>query len=372
MLPYFLLLFVPLLLQVLLQKSGKCIRINKKGTCINCNNIVLPAFFTLYTMLLVFRHETIGRDLPNYKYLFFLWGNESIKQIFSSLQECFFRFYCWLIYNFFTENYQAFLAITAVVTVIPIAVVYCRDKRYGYLKAALFVNMSTFIMFFSGIRQGMAIALGVLAYQALRDEKKKLYIAYAISAALIHHTGFMIFLYYPIVKEKIKKKDMIWIAPFGLVICILNRPLFFVLTSILRRFSDKYDGAVASTGAMGSFLLFLLFSIFSYIVMDENKMDEESFAFRNMLLIATVLQSFASLNTLAMRMNYYFIIFIPIAVGKSMEYVDTKYTQVARLSKIVIEVFFSVIFVYSTYRSYITGISTLDTIPYIPFWRGSV
>lgn len=372
MLPYFLLLFVPLLLQVLLQKSGKCIRINKKGTYINCNNVALPTFFSLYLVLLIFRHETIGRDLPNYKYLFFLWGSESINQIFSSMQECFFRFYCWLIYNFFSENYQVFLAITAAFTIVPIAVVYCRDKCYGYLKAALFVNMSTFIMFFSGIRQGMAIALGVLAYQALKDGKRNKYIAYALSAALIHHTGFMVFMFYPLAKAKIKKKDMIWIAPFGLIICILNRPLFFVLTSILRRFSDKYDGAVASTGAMGSFLLFLLFSIFSYVVMDENKMDEDSFALRNMLLIATILQSFASLNTLAMRMNYYFIIFIPIAIGKSMEYVDTKYTQVARLSKIVIEVFFSVIFVYSTYRSYITGISTLDTIPYIPFWRGSV
>ena len=31
---------------------------------------------------------------------------------------------------------------------------------------------------------------------------------------------------------------------------------------------------------------------------------------------------------------------------------------------------FTLIFVTSTYRSYVTGISTLDTIPYIPFWKG--
>lgn len=30
----------------------------------------------------------------------------------------------------------------------------------------------------------------------------------------------------------------------------------------------------------------------------------------------------------------------------------------------------SYMFIMNTYSSYVTGISALDTIPYIPFWRG--
>ena len=45
------------------------------------------------------------------------------------------------------------------------------------------------------------------------------------------------------------------------------------------------------------------------------KMDEEAFALRNILTFAMVLQSFASLNYLVMRMNYYYILLVPIALG---------------------------------------------------------
>ena len=70
-------------------------------------------------------------------------------------------------------------------------------------------------------------------------------------------------------------------------------------------------------------------------------------------------------------MNYYFILLIPMAVGKCLTFVDYKYAQVAKVGEIVICVFFTALFLYNTYISYITGVSALDTIPYVPFWKGS-
>lgn len=368
MVPYFLLLIVPLLFQIILKHTGKQIYIgNKKLT--DGNSVALPIFFFLFLLLLAFRKESIGRDLGNYKIIFYSIGKSEFLAD-SLISEPVYRVYNWVIYNFVSSNYQVFLAITAVLSVIPIAIVYNRDQSYGYLKSAIFVNMSTFIMLFSGIRQGLAMAIGMLAYLALTKGKKIQFILFAVIASLTHHSGFMVFLFYPLWHFRFKKKDLWWIIPCVLFVIAFNTQIFNFLSVFMASQSDSYGVLAGSTGAIGSFLLFLLFSVFSFFISDEKRMDDEAFALRNILIFATVIQSFASLNSLAMRLNYYFILLIPIAVGKSINNSKPEYIQIARLADIVICAFFTILFFVSTYNSYKSGISTLDTIPYVPFWKG--
>lgn len=368
MIPYFMLLFIPLLFQTVLITNGKEVYIgNKKLT--DGNIVAMPLFFIIFLMLLVLRHESIGRDLSNYKYFFNEIGRSDVFS-YSGISEPIYKIYNWLVYNYISTNYQVFLAITAVLSVVPIAFVYNRDKSQGYLKAAIFVNMSTFIMLFSGLRQGLAMAIGMLAYLALTKKKILRFFIFAFIASLTHHTGFMVFFFLPLYYFRFKKKDLFWILPSIALVLIFNDKIFDFLSKKLGEANDKYITVLGSTGALGSFLLFGLFSVFFYIIGDEDRMDDEAFALRNILLFATVLQSFASLNPLAMRMNYYYILLIPIAVGTSINCRSEKYKQVAKSGGIVVSVFFTLLFFINIYNSYITGVSSLDTVPYIPFWKG--
>lgn len=370
MIPYFALIFIPLFLQALLKVSRKQVLVGNRGSIIRAENIALPTFFVLFFLLLALRDDTIGRDLPNYHYIFSSWGWGTLQSVFAEPSELLFHLYCWLVYNCISKDFQVFLAITAALSIIPIAYVYNQDKSHGYLKIAVFVNMSTFIMLFSGIRQGLAMSFGLLSYQALKDKKTWRFILWSIVAILIHHTGFMVLLFYPLYRMRFHKRDLIWLVPLFLCILAFNRQIFNLISRFIGAFDDKYSTLAGSTGAFGSFLLFTLFTVFCYVIEDEDQMDEEAFALRNILTFAMVMQSFASLNTLAMRMNYYFILLIPHALGNSMRYVKPKYAQVARFAEFVIAAYFTLIFITSTYRSYVTGISALDTIPYIPFWKG--
>ena len=370
MIPYFALIFIPLFLQVFLKESCKQICVGSRGSIISAENIALPTFFVLFFLMLALRDDTIGRDLPNYYYIFLSWGWETLGSVFAESSELLFHLYCWVVYNFISKDFQVFLAITAALSVIPIAYVYNQDKSHGYLKISVFVNMSTFIMLFSGIRQGLAMSVGLLAYQALKDKRTLRFILWSVVAILIHHTGFMVLLFYPLYRIRFQKRDLIWIIPCFLCILAFNRQFFNLLSRLIGAYDDKYSTLAGSTGAFGSFLLFTLFAVFCYVVEDEEQMDEEAFALRNILTFAVVLQSFASLDFLAMRMNYYFILLIPMALGQSIRYSKPKYAQVARLAEFVIAAYFTLIFVTGIYNSYVTGISTLDTIPYIPFWKG--
>lgn len=370
MIPYFALIFIPLLLQVLLKESCTQICVGSRGSVISAENIALPAFFVLFFLMLALRDDTVGRDLPSYHYIFLSWGEETLGGVFEELSELLFHLYCWVVYNCISKDFQVFLAITAALSVIPIAYVYNQDKSHGYLKISIFVNMSTFIMLFSGIRQGLAMSVGLLAYQSLKNKRSLHFLLWSVVAILIHHTGFMVLLFYPLYRIRFQKRDLIWIIPFFLCILVFNRQIFNILSRLFGAFDDKYSAVAGSTGAFGSFLLFTLFSVFCYVVEDEEQMDEEAFALRNILTFAVVLQSFASLDFLVMRMNYYFILLIPVALGQSIRYSKPKYAQVARLAEFVIAAFFTLIFVTGIYNSYVAGISTLDTIPYTPFWKG--
>lgn len=370
MIPYFALLLIPLCIQFLLKVSHTQIRISKRGNIIDANGTVLPTFFFILFLLMVLRSDSVGIDLSNYKAIFNAIGNGRLLQSWYGVSEPVFLLYSWMVFHCISTDFQIFIAITATITVIPIAYIYIRDKTYGYMKAAIFVNMSTFIMLFSGIRQALAMSVGLLAYQALKENKTMRFFAWSLIVTGIHHTGFLTFLFYPLYKMRNQKRDLIWMVPTIAFIIVFNRPIFNLLSAFLGTYSDSYGTTAGSTGAFGSFLLFTLFTIFCYVIEDENKMDAEAFALRNILTFATVIQSFASLNPLAMRMNYYFILLIPYAIGKAIQCAKHKYMQVAKAGEIVIAVYFTYIFFSGTYHSYVTGISALDTVPYIPFWKG--
>lgn len=366
MIPYYLLLILPLVYMILSQNNrGRAKAVNHIAG--EKRNMAMFVFFAWLLLLLVCRDETIGRDLPNYKTIFY-YSRGGLPYVFSSWSEVLFRVYNWAVYQI-TENYQTYLAITAVLTIIPIGYLYVHSRGHSFLMIALFVNMSTFIMLFSGLRQALALGIGVIAYHCAKKRKKIAFILCVVVAQLIHHSGFMVAFMYPLYYLRIKRKHIPFIIPVIVVVLLFNNQIFSFLTSLLSA-NDKYDSTTTSTGVYGSFVLFALMAIFAYVITDESLCDEETLGVRNYLLLSVFLQCFAPVHTLAMRMNYYYILFIPFAMGKCIAYPRKSMRQVARLGEVVLCVFFTAMFFISTYQSYITGISALDTIPYKAFWKG--
>ena len=111
--------------------------------------------------------------------------------------------------------------------------------------------------------------------------------------------------------------------------------------------------------------LLVLFGVYSYVIPSEDKMDQDTVAMRNILLLSVVIQIFALLHPLSMRMNYYFLIFVPILIPKIASRSKGGYAQVAKLSVIVMTVYF----VYYFARKVILDVDSLNIFPYIPFWR---
>ena len=85
---------------------------------------------------------------------------------------------------------------------------------------------------------------------------------------------------------------------------------------------------------------------------------------RNFLLLSLMIQLFAPLNVLAMRMNYYYIIFIPLLLPRIIQCSSVKYRSIAAAGRNAMLAFFFVYF----FLTAKTG-GRLHTIPYHFYWE---
>ena len=357
---FYVLLLVPIIMQHFSVKrtyAGKLQSVYEKN-----NRNALAFFFIFLTVLVMLRHVRIGNDTRNYSAIFRGFSRMDWGQIWRSSMEVGFSYFNKII-SIFTKESQVYFAVTALVTVVMIYPTYKRLCTDASLTIVLFSIMSTFIMMFSGIRQMLAVGLGCIAYELTRKKKFVSFILIVLLAMSFHVSAFMLIFMYPLYYAKITKKWLLFIIPILSVIFVFNQPIFSALTMLLERYT-KYEGGIVSTGAYTMLVVFGAFAVFSFLVPDESKLGEEGIGLRNFLLLSIVVQMFAPLHTLAMRMNYYYIIFIPLLLPKVIESADVRWKQLARVGRYVMLVGFLVYFFFNAYNG-----KNLHVFPYHFFWE---
>lgn len=369
MIPYFILLIVPFLFCFVAKTRNKRKLIVGSSEKVAENNLAISVFFLILWILLACRGIEVGTDTENYKFYFGIHSNRYVHQIFNGDLEPLFKLINWLIGQV-TKDFQIYLAIIGAITLVPIVSLYNQDKRHSYLKIILFVNMSIFVVLFSGIRQSIAMSIGLIAFHFVKKKKLIYFLITVFIAIGIHTSAFMLFAMYPLYYFKLKKKHLYIIVPLIGTIYIFNQQIFTGLLNIMTLFSSRYDDytSLKNTGAVTMIICFAAFTMFAYVIPDEKKINDEFIGMRNFLLLVTILQCFAPLHTLAMRMNYYYILFVPIVVPMALNYADRRWKQVAKVAEIVMCVFFTFYFLLNVYNGSQTDGGSLNTYPYIPFW----
>lgn len=334
------------------------------------HSFAVSVFFLMLWLLLACRGVEIGKDTSNYELFFNRYNDSTFSQVVFGELEPVFAVLCWLIGKVVRGDFQLFLAVIAAITIIPIALLYNQDRRHSYLKIVLFLNMSVFVMLFSGIRQSMAMGIGLIAFHFVKQRKLVLFIIVVLAAMGIHQSAFILFTMYPLYYFKLKRKHALIVVPLIALVFLFNKPIFSALLGFMSLLGTKYDdyAVIESTGAITMIICFSFFTVFAYIIPNDKNAETEFIGMRNYLVMATILQCFAPLHSLAMRMNYYFILFIPVVIPKVLNYTDARWKEVAKLAEVVLCIFFTIYFVLNVYTGCRTDGGSLHTYPYIPFW----
>ena len=357
--PYVVLILLPILIQHMRVK-GATLYIARPGE--GNSRGALRLFFGLLLMMLIFRHQSVGIDMKNYIRIFeYIAGSSWSKALgrsaeigYSALNK---------VVSLFTRDFIWIQAAVAVLSVWFLARAYIRYSTDGALTIVLFAVLSNFVLLFSGLRQSIAISLGFLAFEQVRRRKFLPFLAVVSLAVLFHTSAFMLIFLYPMYHVRISKKWLLWVIPAMAVVFLFNRQIFGVLAVFLSMYT-KYDAQISSTGAYTMLILFGLFAVFAYLIPDEQELDPDTLGMRNFLLLAVVLQMFAPLHNLAMRMNYYYMAFIPLVIPRVIACRSRRWNQVAMAARHIMVAFFAVYFFATA-----PGDNVLHTFPYRFFWE---
>lgn len=351
MIPYFVLLGVPAMWALVSGVAAK-----KKQP----KNLII-FFFVWFFAMLALRSVVCGIDLSNYHFFYSIAKLYPFKNS-GELESGY--YFLESVVACFGGDFQVFLTVVAAITAGALMVLYRKESDIPYLTVALFVTVAPFSMFFSGLRQATALALVVPAYYATKHKKLILFLLSVAVAYSLHNSAFILLAMYPMYHVRLKRINLLWMVPTLAFVFAFRQQIFrFFLQFLGEKYIDRYS-YLESTGAYTVFILLLVFLLYAFFIPSEKTLDYDTVGLRNLLFLTAIIQSFASVHSLAMRMNYYYLLFVPIIIPRIAKRSSEGNKKIANLSVIVMCVFFTLYFFYKAYF----GEDVLRIYPYVPFW----
>lgn len=355
MAPFIILLTVP----IVIAPFTKNIKINR----VHLKYLPLFLFFVMLTTLIMLRHKNVGNDTSNYYYYFEEFSRMDWNTLLNRPGDVGFRVINKVI-SLISNDPRFFIAATGFIVSAMLYPTYRRLCTDSSLTIVLFCSLSTFGMMFSGIRQMLAVGIGVIAYEFTRRKWLIPFIIAVVVAMTIHSSAFMLAFMYPLYYAKITRKWLFFVIPVMSVVFVFNKQVFAFLGMVLEQFTN-YEAEQTNTGAYSMLILLVIFAVISYLLPGSEVLDQETNALRNFLLIALGVQMFAPLNYFAMRMNFFYLIFVPLLLPRIINNnTAEKYRQFGVVLRYVMLIFFFGYFLSVTNQG-----GGLHYSPYHFFWE---
>lgn len=304
------------------------------------DRITIVFFFTAYLLLLCLRDYSVGVDtygyVEEYEYTRLLgwgaamdYGDEEIGfKIFRMIVQCF-------------GGARLFVSIAAILIVVPVMYLYQKEAEGAIICVSFFLISLLFEMFFSGMRQSIAIALGVPAYYCVKKNLKIKYLLIIALACSFHRSAVVLLLLYPTYHLRITKRWLWAIIP-SMAFIVWQRDLLlgWIFQLAGEEYTYKYSYLTGDSGQVKLMILFMMISIYGYVVLDEKKAGKEDIGPRNILLLATCIHLFTPLHPTISRINYYFILFIPVAISRINNRCTKQMCELRTIATAVMPMFF--------------------------------
>lgn len=321
-------------------------------------------FFLIFLILLSLRSVFCGTDLLNYQGIFNYTSNLSFFNLIENYSNNNFLFYVLNKLSFILNNdFQFFIFICAFISVVPILFLYKKYSSDFLLTIALFLTIAPFQIFFSGLRQALALGFVALSFHFIKNKKCIYFIFTIIIASLFHQSAIYCIILYPLYYTNISKNWLLLVIPVICLSFVFKTQVFsFLINIVASSYFEKYN-IIEANGAYSIFILLFIFLIYSFIIPNKNKLDRDFIGLRNFLLLATLIQVFVSINPIIMRINYYLLLFIPLLIPKIKEYVNSYNLKSVNFISLFLIIFLLFYYFYNAYN----GSDALNIYPYISF-----
>lgn len=209
------------------------------------------------------------------------------------------------------DDWQFLLFVCAVLSIAPIFFYIKRKSTLPLLSVFILMGLPVFLMSYSGLRQAIAIAITVWSVKYIEEKRVIPFILAVLFASTFHKTALVFLVAYPLYYVRMNDLWKLVTVLFLPVVFVFKEPLFEVLSKLFK------DNAVANeTGAITLFLVFC--AVYIYLILLNKKFDETQNGVVNLFYVACVCQAFGGIFQTAMRVGYYFMIYLIVALPNTI------------------------------------------------------
>ena len=274
--------------------------------------VYIALMAVLHTFLCGWRYMYLTGDLRKYAWGYYTitesgWFSEDVLNEGRN-----FGFF-WLqkLFSTLTDgDFQVFLIFIAIVTELAVAVIIYRYSPAPWLSYLLWNCFGFYIFGFSAIKQALAMALVMLAFTGIMEEKPRRFLFWTLLAGCVHTPALVFLPAYWLAKSRLSIQKLIaYAVSAGLVFLFRNRIVIFI--------SDFYyeeTDFMVNEHVGGRFLMIVALLIVGVILRGfSGKNFSKLF---NLVFIAALIQMFSGFDNVFSRLaDYYFqflILYLPM------------------------------------------------------------
>lgn len=271
-------------------------------------------YFTPIFLLIALRHPSMGIDLGYFRSYGYLHSFDYISELplMSVLRMgSFLNYeYGYILFNKLVSiiypSRQLFLAICAFLSLYPFARLFKHYSNNSFLSFIIFLGLPVFLLTYSGLRQSIAIGLTAYSFPFIYDKKKFKFFLVVIFASFFHFSSILFLSAYPIYHLKLNRSLRFLSVLIIPVFIAFRFPLFNLFSRLLKQ-NATVDNNASFTLLIVFTLIYILLQFFAY-------KNNESIGFSNLFYIACLIQALASVNNIIIRVGYYFMPYLCIAL----------------------------------------------------------
>ena len=318
--------------------------------------------FLAVFLLFALRHPFMGTDLRygngiGYLGVYVRGAGASWKEILEQEHLYYFErgytFFTKLI-SYISDDQQFFLAACAVLSIAPVGYTVYKESSEPDLSLYIFMGLPVFVLLFSGVRQGIAIGICVLALLWVIRKKPVAFLLTVLVAMSFHKTAILFLVAYPVYYFKMNKV-LRWIT-FAVPPAVYF--LRYELFALVGRFSESY----AVPDYNNSYRLFAIFYLIYLFCCIFSAEDQGTAGLKNLFLAACCIQALGGAHSIVMRAGYYFVTSLTLLLPRVLRSMGNR--KLAALFKAGICICFIAFGLYSLRSEIWTR-----AYPYYAFWE---
>lgn len=320
------------------------------------------------------RSQWVGVDSNRYARHFENVANiDSLKGLFQYDQEVGYVIYQKII-SIFSEQYAVLFFLTSLMIFTILAWFVKQYSNNYFLSYLIFISLGFFEFTMSGIRQSIAISVGLIAFHFALERKPIKFLIIVLLAVSFHSSSIILFLFYPLANLNITNIKLVFVSLIYILTYFFRYRIGEMLTlfyyddeasTILHRYS--------TSSGLGTLTIFMIILVIAGYTLSNPNRDDLEITYKatfSTTIISIFFQTLSSFSYLFTRLNMYYMLLLIVFIPNFLTNISTNRNQ-NTLSSYVLNQFILIVIVVALTIYYLTGVNNNinNLLPYKFYWE---